>query len=276
MSNDVRFLLTSIAKELFDRYPHGASHSVLRSVEMYSLCNLILNSQSILLDLGCGEGIFFMIFKKIFSIRCKNIIGVDINENELRKAAKLGVYNNLICCDARLLPFKDNSIEICISVSVLEHIPQYQKVLTEVERVLRYCSVFYSTVVNAEIFSSNFVIPKLIALIPGMKDMQKKYIQKHKLENYHHLVDNSTKEWLANFQRSKLRLERVIGIWTPEFIYASSKLGILNYILRFFPKGFRSKFIDRFFDQNLKNYLSDPDVAGTLYLETKKYSDKIN
>ncbi len=273
MSNDV---LTSIAKELFERYPNGASHSVLRSVEMYSLRNLVPKSQSILLDLGCGEGIFFMIFKKKFSITCKNIIGVDVNENELREAVKLGVYNNLICCDARLLPFKDNSIEICMSVSVLEHIPQYLKVLTEVERVLMYCSTFYTTVVNAEVFSSNFVIPKLMAQIPGMKDMQKKYIQKHKLEYYHHLVNNSAKDWLVNFQRSKLRLERVIGIWTPEFIYASSKLGIINYILRFFPKGFRSKFINRFFDQNLKNYLSDPDVAGTLYLETTKSSNKIN
>jgi ubiquinone/menaquinone biosynthesis C-methylase UbiE len=163
VSNDV---LTSIAKELFERYPNGASHSVLRSVEMYSLRNLMPKSLSILLDLGCGEGIFFMIFKKKFSITCKNIIGVDI---------KLGVYNNLICCDARLLPFKDNSIEICMSVSVLEHIPQYQKVLTEVERVLTHCSTFYTTVVNAEVFSSNFVIPKLMAQIPGMKDMQKIY-----------------------------------------------------------------------------------------------------
>lgn len=60
-----------------------------------------------------------------------------------------------------------------MSVSVLEHIPQYQKVLTEVERVLMYCSTFYTTVVNAEVFSSNFVIPNLMAQIPGMKDMQK-------------------------------------------------------------------------------------------------------
>ena len=73
--------------------------------------------------------------------------------------------------------------------------------------------------------------------------MCKKYIQKHKLEYYHHLVNNSAKDWLANFQRSKLSLERVIGIWTPEFIHASSKLGIINYILRFFPKGFRSNLL---------------------------------
>jgi ubiquinone/menaquinone biosynthesis C-methylase UbiE len=53
-----------------------------------------------------------------------------------------------------------------MSVSVLEHIPQYQKVLTEVERLLMYCSTFYTTAVK----------PK--AQIPGMKDM-KKYIQKH-------------------------------------------------------------------------------------------------
>ena len=34
---------------------------------------------------------------------------------------------------------------------------------------------FYTTVVNAELFSSNFVIPKMMAQIPGMKDMQKIY-----------------------------------------------------------------------------------------------------
>jgi hypothetical protein len=74
VSNDV---LTSITKELFERYPNGASHSVLRSVEMYSLRNLMPKSLSILLDLECGEGIFFMIFEKKFSITCKNIVGVD-------------------------------------------------------------------------------------------------------------------------------------------------------------------------------------------------------
>jgi hypothetical protein len=74
VSKDV---LTSITKELFERYPNGASHSVLRSVEMYSLRNLMPKSLSILLDLECGEGIFFMIFEKKFSITCKNIVGVD-------------------------------------------------------------------------------------------------------------------------------------------------------------------------------------------------------
>lgn len=108
-----------------------------------------------------------MIFKKKFSIMCKNIIGVDINENEFREAVKLGVYNNLICCDARLLPFKDNSIEICMSVSVLEHIPQDQKVLTEVERVLMHCNTFYTTVV---IITVNYLIDSSIMILDGMSN----------------------------------------------------------------------------------------------------------
>lgn len=103
MSNDV---LTSIAKELFERYPNGASHSVLRSVEMYSLRNLMP-----LLDLGCGEGIFFMIFKKKFSITCKNIIGVDINENELRKAVKLGFITTLFVVMQDFYPLKTTQLK---------------------------------------------------------------------------------------------------------------------------------------------------------------------
>ena len=263
--------LNSIAKELFEQYPYALSHSVLRSVEMYLSGSIIKsNNESMILDLGCGDGVFFSIFKKRFQLVYKKLIGIDVNEDELKKAAKLDIYNDLICCDARLLPFKDNSIEICLSVSVLEHIPCYPKVLTEIQRILKENCVFYTSVVNAEEFSSNFVIPKVLGKT-GIKFLQKNYIHTHKIKN-HHLVSNHTEDWLFDFKRSQFRLEKVIGVWAPDFIYASSKLGILNFIFGFFPSTFRGKWIKNFFIRNGKNCLSDPTITGAVYIEAKKYS----
>src|SRR5919202_1133080 len=237
--------LNSIAKELFEQYPYALSHSILRSVEMYLFGSIIKsNNESMILDLGCGDGVFFSIFKKRFQLVYKKLIGIDVNEDELKKAAKLDTYNDLICCDARLLPFKDNSIEICLSVSVLEHIPCYPKVLTEIQRILK----------------ENFVIPKVLGKT-GIKFLQKNYIHTHKIKN-HHLVSNHTEDWLFDFKRSQFRLEKVIGVWAPDFIYASSKLGILNFIFGFFPSTFRGKWIKNFFIRNGKNCLSDPTITG--------------
>jgi ubiquinone/menaquinone biosynthesis C-methylase UbiE len=268
-SNDASVILNSIAKELFEQYPYALSHAVLRSVEMYLFGSVLeSDNKSILLDLGCGDGIFFSIFKKKFQVIYKKLIGIDVNGSELKKAAKLDVYDDLICCDVRVLPFKDNSIDICISVSVLEHVLHYPKVLTEAQRVLKEHSVFYTSVVNAEEFSSNFVIPKILGKL-GIKGVQKSYIHTHKTKN-HHLVNNHTKDWLFDFQRSQFSLEKVIGVWTPDFIYASSKLGILNFIFGFFPQTFRAKWIKNFFNRNEKKCLSDPTITGAAYIEAKK------
>ena len=72
-----------------------------------------------MLDVGCGDG---RTFKTIDKRRQLYTAGVDIFEPYLRKAKKSGVYDGLVLCDIRNLPFQMKSFDVLLCLSVLEHI----------------------------------------------------------------------------------------------------------------------------------------------------------
>ena len=94
-----------------------------------------------ILDLGCGEG------RHALNIYCENrvlSVGADLSADSLAVAAekkrqlvsgkgRLQLLQTDGCC----LPFADNSFDRVVCSEMLEHIPQYQKVLAEISRVLR-------------------------------------------------------------------------------------------------------------------------------------------
>lgn len=56
-------------------------------------------------------------------------------------------YQNVdIICDIEKIPFKDNSVDYIINIAVLEHVPNPQKVIAEIHRILKpggkiYCFI---------------------------------------------------------------------------------------------------------------------------------------
>jgi len=59
-------------------------------------------------------------------------VGLDVFRPYLKKCHELGVYDDLILCDARSLPFRPMSFEIVLCIEVLEHMER-----REGERLLR-------------------------------------------------------------------------------------------------------------------------------------------
>ncbi len=54
-------------------------------------------------------------------------------------------YDNVdIVCDIAALPFEDNSIDIVVNIAVLEHVPNPEKVVQEIRRVLKKGGKVYS------------------------------------------------------------------------------------------------------------------------------------
>ena len=88
------------------------------------------DSQSVVVDLGCGHGEFLRYAPN-------RAIGLDWNEDNLRIAAQSG--RRVVKADVRALPFEDAAIDGVHCSHVLEHlIPKdVHRVLTEIDRVLK-------------------------------------------------------------------------------------------------------------------------------------------
>ncbi|WP_075184878.1 class I SAM-dependent methyltransferase [Teredinibacter haidensis] len=99
-----------------------------------------------LLDLGCGEGrhtlgLFFLQHTQTISL-----LGVDLNFSDLhtanRRLSELATHSvrataTFINSNGLQLPFRDHSFDHIICSEVLEHIHDYEQMLSEINRVLK-------------------------------------------------------------------------------------------------------------------------------------------
>lgn len=95
-----------------------------------------------ILDAGCGEGVLSL----ILAARGAEVIGMDISKPNIvaanERAKRDGITNvSFLVGDAEALPFPDNSFDLVVSSHVLEHIPDFDKGLTEIMRVTKLRAV---------------------------------------------------------------------------------------------------------------------------------------
>jgi ubiquinone/menaquinone biosynthesis C-methylase UbiE len=91
------------------------------------------------LDLGCGGGHIILSLSGLGLIG--RGFGIDISSGMLKEclinAGNLGATPLLAEADAEFLPFKDKSFDLIIGHAVLHHLPEVDKVLSELKRVLK-------------------------------------------------------------------------------------------------------------------------------------------
>ena len=90
---------------------------------------IIDSKQHIVLDLGCGSGWLTKSFQKIAMA-----VGVDVRFSPSWNDRKECCF---VVADARFLPIADNTVDIVIALSLLEHVDDWQQILCEAFRVLR-------------------------------------------------------------------------------------------------------------------------------------------
>lgn len=143
-SKDYSSLSTSEIKELMDdRYGNGCAY------KLHCLCDKVRGdslNESItklifptkdkkILDIGCGVGGYIHFIKDY-----KEFVGIDLSEVAMSESNK--IFGNMpgvryIPMDAKNLKFDDNYFDIVIAKEVIEHLPEPQKGIEEVFRVLK-------------------------------------------------------------------------------------------------------------------------------------------
>ncbi|GAI07822.1 unnamed protein product, partial [marine sediment metagenome] len=75
-------------------------------------------------------------------------VGIDISEKAIKKSKERYPRFEYFVADATNLPFPENSFDYVICSEVIEHIPEDEKAISEVKRVLKNNGIFIITTPN--------------------------------------------------------------------------------------------------------------------------------
>ena len=186
--------------QFFEKYLSEASValSFWRAFE----CEKFSNEKIVhpVLDVGCGDGFFV---KAAFGEKLE--AGIDLDGREVKRAVRSGSYRKVIRGSVTDLPFPAKSFNTVISNCVLEHIPEIDKGLQEIARVLKRGGRLMITV-PSECFNVATCHQEWLKFL-GLRGLSKTYTDGlNKIFKHHHVDDAAT--WKKRFARVGLKLEK--------------------------------------------------------------------
>ena len=104
-----------------------------------------IKKESSILELGCGTGIIWKEHKNLLHA-CKEVYVTDLFEGMIEEAkTNIGEHSNIHyeVVNAEELPYEDERFDIVIANMMLYHIPNLDKALSEIRRVLKKNGIFY-------------------------------------------------------------------------------------------------------------------------------------
>lgn len=190
-----------------------------------------INSNSIVLDAGCGDKGIISEFKFLPEL----IVGVDINKRILDRNQTV---NKKILANLEHIPLNDNSVDIVTSEFVLEHLCRPELVLREISRILKPGGVFIfitPNIINPVMFLSKilphvFHVALTISLLKKEEEPQVTYYR-------------------ANTYQKLLRLGKIAELHKHELVRAGNP----EYLGFFKPLILTSIFFEKLIDNNFLN-----------------------
>jgi len=114
------------------------------------------------LDVGCGDGEQLKQYVRDDTFGC----GLDIDLDKI-KSINNNNSNCFVCSDAQNLPFKDETFDLVTATEVIEHLPDHNRFLGEVHRVLKPNGFLFLSTPNQLQISA--LIMKIVEFIKGTK-----------------------------------------------------------------------------------------------------------
>jgi ubiquinone/menaquinone biosynthesis C-methylase UbiE len=175
-----------------------AHRAIVRALEAKIYDGMIFAQP--VLDLGCGDGYFAQA-----ALPVPLDAGIDPSPAALAECARLGIYRELKQASGAEIPFPDSSFATVVSNCVLEHIPEIDKTLGEINRVLKPVGTFVGTMVTDQL-SPMLGIPRYLRSL-GMDSAALAYTTwfNRKAVHYNML---SLADWTTKLDNAGLRVTR--------------------------------------------------------------------
>jgi len=184
----------------------------------------------IILDIACGSGYGT---SYLLGKGARSVIGGDASEKAIAQAIKYFKGENLafVLLDATRMPIGDSAFEVIVSFETIEHIPDYEKFLSECHRVLCHDGIFICSTPNVIIPGTEKSINPYHVNefnVQQIDEILHKYFSKVELfgEGSRNGEKTSVKQKMANLVKDRL-------LWVP----CVDKVN--RFITRFLFKEFR-------------------------------------
>ena len=173
----------------------------LRHLFVYEFARSIVPKDSLVLDVGCGEGYG----SHLLSQHVKKIVGLDIDVETINHASNKYCSQNCTfkIYDGINIPYKDNIFDAVISFQVVEHIHDDMNYISEIHRVLKQKSTFIITTPN-----------RVYRLNPGQRPWNRFHVREYSASSLKDLLSSTFSDvsvWgiRGNDEIQKNEMERV-------------------------------------------------------------------
>ncbi|HYB52921.1 MAG TPA: methyltransferase domain-containing protein [Thermoanaerobaculia bacterium] len=160
------------------------------------------------LDVGCGDGHFASVL-----FPDGTDVGLDPGIADAREAARRGVYRMVVGADSGSMPFPDGAFASVFSNCVFEHIPDIERTIAEISRVLRPGGVFACTLI-ADSFRRLLTEERAWARL-GLRRLHAAYVEWFNRKAIHYHFDPPAR-WTERFEAAGLRVNRWRYYVSPE------------------------------------------------------------
>ena len=99
------------------------------------ICRLSMARADRMLDIGCGDGHYVLLFGDIFDIR--ELYGVDVSMRAVSKARANGIRASHVNIDKQPLPYMDGRFDVVFAGEIIEHLLNPDLLLNEIYRILK-------------------------------------------------------------------------------------------------------------------------------------------
>lgn len=128
-------------RDLFDQYSENFEQSLLDRLkyrvpdQLFTLagkCDPARRAYAHGLDLGCGTGLAGLLFKPL----CRHLIGVDLSEKMLAKAAEKGVYDQLVAADiVQFMEQEEQHYDLLLAADLLTYLADLNPLMQAAVRI---------------------------------------------------------------------------------------------------------------------------------------------